>query len=174
MSLHFDVYYLIGLCWNCYYNGEYLIGIRLLRFALMRTNNKKLIHYVRRNWSELMLKLREKWKKSMCNNCKMKNINTRLKACRGCQRVYYCSRSCQKNSWNNTHRFECSAQWQNHQYICKAIARPLCMSLDHESQEKCFEHFWQNWRKFLPCDTDPCKARFRRFFVRFLKLRERL
>ncbi len=32
---------------------------------------------------------------------------TRLKICRQCKMVYYCSRTCQKLDWKHRHRNEC-------------------------------------------------------------------
>ena len=164
---HFDICYLIGLSWNCYFNAEYLIGMRLLRFAWIQTNGKYLVNYVNRNWSKLMPKFRKKWRNSTCNNCKIKDINTTLKACRGCQRVYYCSRRCQKNSWKTTHRYECGKHWyQDH--IRTVITKPLSMT-GKSDKYAYVEDLMQKGEGYLPCNTELCRSTVRAVLVKILK-----
>jgi len=44
----------------------------------------------------------------ICGNGKCKNNNVRLKICKKCRVIYYCSRHCQKISWNNDHKKQCN------------------------------------------------------------------
>eukprot|EP01084_Bolivina_argentea_P283144 484845_1 len=48
-------------------------------------------------------------------NCK--RYSTTFKLCKGCQMAYYCSRKCQKASWNNQHRFICNKLKQNYDHL---------------------------------------------------------
>eukprot|EP01084_Bolivina_argentea_P259470 437809_1 len=41
-----------------------------------------------------------------CKNSQ--NSNQKFKLCSGCKMTYYCSKSCQKRSWNIRHRTECN------------------------------------------------------------------
>eukprot|EP01084_Bolivina_argentea_P231833 390855_1 len=41
-----------------------------------------------------------------CNYCS--ETGNKLKKCSGCQMVYYCKRTCQKQHWNQRHRNQCS------------------------------------------------------------------
>eukprot|EP01084_Bolivina_argentea_P259471 437811_1 len=41
-----------------------------------------------------------------CTNSQ--NNNQKFKLCSGCKMTYYCSKSCQKRSWNIRHRTECN------------------------------------------------------------------
>ena len=45
-------------------------------------------------------------KKKRCHQCK-KCKSVKLRKCSGCQNVRYCSRKCQKISWNSEHRHDC-------------------------------------------------------------------
>eukprot|EP01084_Bolivina_argentea_P152752 266395_1 len=59
--------------------------------------------------NKLLRKSRKKYK--YCGLCKVKNRKkNRLKMCSGCRNIYYCSRHCQKISWNKVHRLCCLTQ----------------------------------------------------------------
>ena len=45
------------------------------------------------------------WTRFKCDNCRVHF--KKLKLCKGCRNVRYCSRECQKISWNNVHRYHC-------------------------------------------------------------------
>lgn len=49
-----------------------------------------------------------KWNALRCDNCKV--VFEKLKTCKQCKNVRYCSRECQKISWKYIHRYECSKQ----------------------------------------------------------------
>eukprot|EP01084_Bolivina_argentea_P316881 549367_1 len=43
----------------------------------------------------------------LCLKCNRKN-GVKLRRCSRCRKVFYCSKQCQKISWNNYHRYECN------------------------------------------------------------------
>ena len=47
------------------------------------------------------------WKDLRCDNCKVSF--EKLRKCRRCQNVRYCSRECQKISWKYVHRYHCKS-----------------------------------------------------------------
>ena len=53
-------------------------------------------------------KRRKVKKEKRCYQCQNKKSKfAELRLCGGCEQVRYCSRQCQKVSWNNLHRYEC-------------------------------------------------------------------
>ena len=42
-----------------------------------------------------------------CNNKQCLNKNKKLRKCKKCLSVFYCSRLCQKRDWIKTHKYEC-------------------------------------------------------------------
>ena len=42
-----------------------------------------------------------------CNKLKTKKNKIKMKICKGCMLVYYCSRNCQKRDWKSKHRKQC-------------------------------------------------------------------
>eukprot|EP01084_Bolivina_argentea_P241036 404755_1 len=47
-------------------------------------------------------------RKKECHQCYRRNSNcATLRLCSRCRKVYYCSKYCQKQSWNTKHRYQC-------------------------------------------------------------------
>ena len=115
------IYCLIGLSWNCYHNGQYLIGIRALKIANHISCQRRdgIMEYVERNHSVLLPKMMIKWKDLYCDYCKKKGKRKGLRTCCGCMQAVYCSRKCQKYAWKKEHRFICNKTWSDPEYIRK-------------------------------------------------------
>merc|ERR1712228_159888 len=55
--------------------------------------------------SEILECIKKRKRKKKCAECNVKNI--KLMICSGCKHILYCSRKCQKRSWNKQHRHFC-------------------------------------------------------------------
>eukprot|EP01084_Bolivina_argentea_P275655 470152_1 len=78
------------------WNRDRKIAKQYLLMGLELVNCKKKRKILKRN----ILKCKQ------CSHCK--TFGKVLKLCIGCKNTYYCSKKCQKRSWNSQHRFLCS------------------------------------------------------------------
>ena len=95
-----------------YFTSWYYYKINKGSVIYLWGNGKKLFeNFMKKNHIKLPWISKSKKKKrknKYCNHCKAKNTKyNKLKLCSLCQRVYYCSRHCQKISWKYTHRHNC-------------------------------------------------------------------
>ncbi len=82
------------------------IGITKLPWLWTTFMNKSEIKRKERLERRKKQKRRKKIKR--CYGCKIKKSDTmRLRLCSKCKTVRYCSRHCQKKSWNKVHRYFC-------------------------------------------------------------------
>eukprot|EP01084_Bolivina_argentea_P118439 210151_1 len=67
-----------------------------------------IVSYTNYNWKDSRNFVGKKLKNMLCKNC---GSSINLKTCKGCMKVVYCSKKCQKCHWKNTHRVSCDRQW---------------------------------------------------------------
>eukprot|EP01084_Bolivina_argentea_P150060 262048_1 len=97
------------LIYRCYYNEQYMFGLKILKYTYQLNQNKKL------NWFQGTMymcerkRFKNKIMKMKCSNCQM--IGFKVKTCAGCLKVAYCSKKCQKISWKKKHKYECQKLW---------------------------------------------------------------
>ena len=69
---------------------------------------------VKRKWKKerrrICIENRENYIDCMNEKCKKKNVKLRL--CKQCKMVYYCSRKCQKHHWKYLHKYQCKNMQQ--------------------------------------------------------------
>ena len=85
-----------------------IIKSAIHRNAILNQSNEWLCHVVDENTRQHELYI--KWKNATCiKYCHYCNkIDSKLFKCKKCQKVYYCSRLCQKKDWNlKRHRMSC-------------------------------------------------------------------
>eukprot|EP01084_Bolivina_argentea_P064003 116747_1 len=96
---------------HCYRNNEYQIALRI-----MKKKRKKICYWlgvISQMTENLPHKLLEECQNVVCNRCKQCKL---VRSCKGCMKVWYCSRKCQKYDWKNGHRITCSNAWNHPQF----------------------------------------------------------
>eukprot|EP01084_Bolivina_argentea_P126835 224477_1 len=92
----------------CYLHREWSMVIRILNRPFMKAGNE-------------YKKLEKLQNNMLCANC---NKRWKLKGCKGCMKVSYCSRNCQKYHWRKAHRYKCDKSWYNtalYTIFCKTL-----------------------------------------------------
>eukprot|EP01084_Bolivina_argentea_P219158 371774_1 len=90
---------------------EYYLCKKYANISWKRTQEIKCI---KNKYPILKKKLNEKIIKLKCANCSVCNEsrkNKKLKVCKGCHRMYYCNKQCQKLHWLKVHRSNCNKFW---------------------------------------------------------------
>merc|ERR1712228_709186 len=88
-------------------DGQYQIGLRVLIKGLQMKYDD-FDQELRREALKQVKKYHQNvWNMKTCSNC---GKNKKLNSCKGCLKVFYCSKRCQKNDWNNKHRVECDRE----------------------------------------------------------------
>eukprot|EP01084_Bolivina_argentea_P071843 130528_1 len=97
---------------NCYRNKEYLIGMNILRRLYQLCKGYILPTFVNTTYHRWKKKFKNKWRKVKCAYCHQKNREMiSLKSCKGCMKIFYCTRLCQKMHWKQYHKSKCDLQW---------------------------------------------------------------
>eukprot|EP01084_Bolivina_argentea_P263211 445395_1 len=101
-------YYHIGL--HALDGALYQTAWIFLKKSVKLTNDLVLINS---NCLKLIQKCETKWTDMKCGYCGImySKLGTKLKCCKGCCRMFYCSKRCQKWSWKYHHRYKCSKIW---------------------------------------------------------------
>eukprot|EP01084_Bolivina_argentea_P042323 78051_1 len=96
--------------------AQYHLGILFYELNMFQLSKKWISNVLKFNtdipiivktgakWNKIVI---NKWNSLCCDYCGINNNTKKLKSCKRCCRVYYCSRKCQKISWNSTHRYKC-------------------------------------------------------------------
>jgi MYND finger len=61
---------------------------------------------------------------NICEECFI--TSSELKRCTGCRLVYYCSKNCQINDWENGHMIECTSETFKNNFIKKETVDVRC------------------------------------------------
>ena len=102
---------------HCCQNGHYQIGMRMLMKIIK--NNEDPIH---EEAKKCVLQMLDKINDLKCTNCGGRN--KKLFDCKGCMKVRYCCRKCQKYHWKKSHRIECDRSWNTpvlYNILCNVI-----------------------------------------------------
>eukprot|EP01084_Bolivina_argentea_P007548 14150_1 len=121
-DLYQRVLSLKNLSLNCYWKGNYLLGIKVLKSAYKLSNGCILPSFVKHGYLKQKRKFKRKMKKMKCANC---NESCRkLRLCSGCMQIEYCSRLCQKLDWKQYHKYICSAS-QSWRLVCSSLKKAI-------------------------------------------------
>eukprot|EP01084_Bolivina_argentea_P085149 153904_1 len=107
-DLYERVLSLKSLSSNCYLNGQYLIGLKVLRCVYKLCNGYILPSFVKKYFTE-KTKFVQQISKLNCFNCNARRC--KLRVCKACMKAVYCSVLCQKIHWKKTHRDQCDKVW---------------------------------------------------------------
>ncbi len=104
-NLYESVVSLAALSHSCYLNGQYLIGKRILKCIYKLCNGYLLPAFVEFGYVGQRKKFNRMIRRLTCSNCK--GTDGKLRVCKGCMKMVYCSVLCQKKHWNRIHRTKC-------------------------------------------------------------------
>merc|ERR1712228_1020240 len=108
-DLYDRVIFLIVLGNHCLINEEYLISFRVLRCAYKLCGNYILPTFVNKEYGTKKKEIKNKLDVMKCVGCNRKGMA--LRSCKGCMKVFYCSKKCQKYHWQSGHKMECDMIW---------------------------------------------------------------
>eukprot|EP01084_Bolivina_argentea_P058602 107010_1 len=98
-------------------NKEYLIALKALKiaFQICADLDTNMLPVLRDTYKKKRYKLMKRCIEELrCGNCGMKHKhNIRLRSCKGCMKLNYCSKYCQKKHWNAQHRETCDMIWKS-------------------------------------------------------------
>eukprot|EP01084_Bolivina_argentea_P010150 18912_1 len=104
-DLYEKVISLAALLCCCYKNGQYLIGKKVLNCVYQLCNGFLLPSFDEMEYIKQRENFKTKIRVLTCSNCE--ETYKKLKVCKGCMKVVYCSTYCQKKHWSRIHRIEC-------------------------------------------------------------------
>ena len=107
---------------NCYLNAQYLIGKITLKCVYKLCAGYLLPSFVETKYFKQRKKFKAKLKTLKCSNCN--KVDNKLKACKGCMRMMYCSVLCQKIHWKHAHRKKCDRS-EHFKMLENCIIKPL-------------------------------------------------
>eukprot|EP01084_Bolivina_argentea_P216182 367302_1 len=121
-DLYERVLSLSSLSYNCYLNGQYFIGMKILRSVYKLCNGYILPSLVKKCRKQKK-KFVKKINKLRCINCNVKGY--KLNACKGCMKTVYCSVHCQKIHWKTKHRNQCDKLWKSKRILLYSMIKTL-------------------------------------------------
>eukprot|EP01084_Bolivina_argentea_P048757 89777_1 len=102
-------YFNLSIC--LYELNQYQLSLKLLKRILKFSTEMNILPMIHQQM-KLVAKTLEIDVK--CNYCyKNQSECIKLKSCKGCASVFYCSIDCQKRDWKSSHRLSCSKYWLN-------------------------------------------------------------
>eukprot|EP01084_Bolivina_argentea_P319212 553669_1 len=118
---------------TCYHFGEYQIALKTLNHAYKICYIGKDIgiiapYFIQCEYSVQKELIKKKLNKIVCGYSfctKTNNDSLTLRACSGCMKIMYCSKSHQKKDWNSTHRTQCNRKWNKNYKTLKSIVFAL-------------------------------------------------
>merc|ERR1712228_571885 len=110
-SAYYKAAALIVLSKNCYLNKQYHIGLKVLKSAYKIAKGRMMPSFVNDEYDKKKKGFEKKMASMKCSYCGKEC--KRLKACKGCMKMTYCSVLCQKYDWNKKHRFNCDGYWES-------------------------------------------------------------
>ena len=116
-ALYQRVLSMIALSDNCYKNGQYLIGYKLLKIAYKLSDGYMFPSFVNESYAIKRRRFRQRYKRMRCRYCH--DAISSFKCCSMCMEMIYCSRRCQKIDWNQNHRNECGKTWITIYYLLR-------------------------------------------------------
>eukprot|EP01084_Bolivina_argentea_P110997 198139_1 len=111
------------LCKNCGINGEYMLGKKILKCVYKLCDDHFLPTFRNIEYKELKRTFNHEIRNLKCEyvNCDSYAVALKLNACKGCMKVVYCSRMCQKSDWKLFHKSNCDRYWAEKYHDLKRI-----------------------------------------------------
>eukprot|EP01084_Bolivina_argentea_P307498 531513_1 len=111
-------YFNLSIC--LYKSKQYQLSLNVFKRLYKFSNQAEMANKTKRKIKKVKKKMRQDAK---CNMCQNKQLNLKLKSCKGCLLVFYCSAKCQKKDWKKSHRYNCNRLWLDKAYFvnCKSL-----------------------------------------------------